>query len=79
MRGPVQVELRVSVNENGTVSNAEYMSHGPGNYFARISHDAARSWKFRPPKKDGNPRPSVWTLRFHFQRGKTEATAVEVR
>jgi serine/threonine protein kinase len=79
MRGPVQVELRVSVNENGTVSNAEYMSHGPGNYFARISHDAARSWKFRPPKKDGQPKPSVWTLRFHFQRGKTEATAVEVR
>jgi len=79
MRGPVQVEVRVNVNEDGKVSNAEYMSHGPGNYFARISHDAARSWKFKPPVKDGQPISSIWTLRFHFDRKKTEATATEIR
>jgi Protein kinase domain len=79
MRGPVEVEVRVSVNEDGTVSDAEYVSPGPGNYFARISHQAARSWKFRAPERDGSSLPSVWTLRFQFGQEKTEANATEVR
>jgi TonB family protein len=79
MRGPVEVEVRVSVNEDGAVSSAEYVSHGPGNYFARISRQAAQSWRFSPPETDGLPQPSVWTLRFHFVRGKTEVSATEVR
>ena len=79
MRGPVEVEVRVSVNKEGTVSNAEYVSNGPGNYFARISHDAARSWKFRPPETNGQPRSSVWTLQFQFDQEKTGASAVQLR
>ncbi len=79
MRGPVQVEVRVSVNEEGRVTNAEYVSHGPGNYFARVAHEAARSWKFRPPERGGHAKSSIWTLRFHFEREKTEVSATEVR
>jgi len=29
--------------------------------------------------KDGQPISSIWTLRFHFDRKKTEATATEIR
>jgi hypothetical protein len=79
MRGPVQVEVQVSVNEEGSVLNANYVSHGPGNYFARISREAARLWKFRPPEREGHARPSTWMLRFHFERAKTEASATEIR
>jgi protein TonB len=79
MRGPVEVELRVSVDENGRVSNAEYLTKGPGNYFARVAHDAARSWKFKAPVSDGEARESEWILLFKFGRGHTDVTASEVR
>ena len=79
MQRPIEVELRLSVNERGTVSNAAYMTQGPGNYFARVSRDAARSWKFTPPERQGHPVPSVWTLRFRFDRRNTQASAIEIR
>lgn len=79
MRGPVEVEVRVWVNEHGAVSNAEYVTYGPGNYFARIAREATRSWQFRPPEREGQPRASVWNLRFRFERRNTEVTATELR
>jgi len=79
MRAPVEVEVQVSVNDSGAVSRAEYVSPGPGNYFARISHQAARSWTFKAPEKEGRPKASVWTLRFRFDRSNTEASATELR
>ncbi|MGC1424179.1 MAG: protein kinase [Terracidiphilus sp.] len=79
MRRPVEVLIRVSVNQDGAVSDAAYMSHGPGNYFARLAQRAAESWKFKPPTRNGNPERSVWTLRFNFEREKTEVTATEDR
>jgi serine/threonine protein kinase len=75
MRRPVEVSIRVSVNRDGTVSDATYMSLGPGNYFARQAERAALSWKFTPPTWNGDAERSVWVLRFNFERGKTEATA----
>jgi hypothetical protein len=77
MHGPVAVETRVLVDRTGAVSKAEYITQGPGNYFARISLRAAESWKFTPPQTHGHPEPSVWTLRFYFTRGKTEVSATE--
>jgi TonB family protein len=77
MRRPVEVVIRVSVNRDGTVSDAAYVSPGPGNYFARLAQRTARSWKFDPPRRNGDARRSVWTLRFNFEREKTEATAIE--
>lgn len=79
MRGPVQVEIRVWVNQNGSVSNAEYMTLGPGNYFARVAREAARAWKFRAPETEGQRRSSTWNLRFRFERRNVEATATEIR
>jgi outer membrane biosynthesis protein TonB len=79
MRAPVQVEVRVWVNEDGAVSKAEYVTHGPGNYFARVARQAALGWKFTAPRRDGHARSSVWTLRFDFERRKIDVSATQVR
>lgn len=79
MRRLVDVELRVSVNEDGKVSNVEYMTLGPGNYFARKARQAAQSWKFKPPQSNGQAATSEWILLFRFERRKTDVTAAEVR
>ena len=79
MRRPVEVEVRVMVDDRGSVSSAEYITQSPGNYFARISHDAARAWKFQPPVSNGKPRASEWTLRFRFDRSHVEVEATEIR
>lgn len=78
MRRPILVDVRVAVNESGTVANAAYMTQGPGNYFARTARQAAYSWKFKPPRSNGQPKASVWRLRFLFERNKTEVTATEI-
>jgi TonB family protein len=77
MRRPLEVIVRVTVNQDGAVSNAAFVSPGSGNYFARLAQKAALSWEFTPPRRSGNPVRSVWTLRFHFEREKTEVMAVE--
>ncbi len=79
MHGPQQAVIQVFVNPDGKVSNAAYVSSGPGNYFARTAMRAAREWKFDPPIRSGHPQPSVWTLRFFFTRGNAEASAVQDR
>ena len=79
MRGPVNVAIHASVNSSGSVSNATYISPGPGNYFARISLEAARSWKFKPPRMNGRSNPSAWTLHFTFRPERIEATATQTR
>jgi hypothetical protein len=77
MTRPVEVLIRVSVNPEGTVSDAAYVVPGPGNYFAKISQRAALSWKFKPPVQNGDRERSVWMLKFNFARAGTEATATE--
>ena len=79
MRQPVEVELRVSVDNEGNVTNAEYRLQGPGNYFARVAKQSVMRWEFQPPVKDGQARSSIWTVRFHFGREETEVSATEVQ
>lgn len=77
MRAPVVVVLRVFVNRSGNVSDAAYVSQGPGNYFAKIAQRAALQWKFNPPLSEGKPQPSTWEVRFYFSRSNTEANGEE--
>ncbi len=77
MRRPVQVLLRVTVNQEGTVADASYVVPGPGNYFARVAQRAALEWKFKPPVRNGDPERSVWMLKFNFGREGTAATATK--
>lgn len=77
MHGPVAVVLRVTVNREGAVEDASYVSPGPGNYFARVAQRAVQGWKFDAPQHNGRSEPSVWMVRFYFTHRSIEATAAE--
>jgi outer membrane biosynthesis protein TonB len=77
IRGHVKVDVRVSVDANGKVSNAGFKSAGPSHYFAGLALDAARKWTFEPAQAGGRGVPSTWILQFDFARSGVDATAVE--
>ncbi|WP_109487343.1 protein kinase domain-containing protein [Occallatibacter savannae] len=79
MRRPVQVDVRVSVNSSGSVSSAQCVTQSRGNYWARISQQAAEGWKFKAPVSDGKARDSYWMLLFQYNRGRTDVVATELR
>jgi TonB family protein len=75
IRGTVRVRVRVKVNPAGNVSAAELDWPGPSRYFARLSMNAARNWKFRPPDANAQAAASEWLIRFDFTRSATTAAA----
>ena len=79
MRRPVQVDVRVSVNSNGAVSSVQCVTQSRGNYWARISQQAAESWKFKAPVSEGQARASYWMLLFQYNRGRTDVVATQLR
>jgi TonB family protein len=79
IHGTVGVVVRVNVDPSGAVSNAEYATHGPSAYFARIALESARNWKFRPPQQDGRALPSSWLLHYKFRRGGVDVTTNQAR
>lgn len=79
MRRPVQVDVRVMVDAKGRVTSAQSVTHSRGNYWARISQQAAEGWKFKAPVSGGRPRDSYWMLLFQYNRGRTEVVARELR
>jgi len=78
IRGKIKVTVRVHVDPSGSVVGAKYVSPGPSKYFAEQALQAARRWKFSPPKVDGQDAASEWTLRFEFGRSGTRAVAARV-
>jgi TonB family protein len=79
MRRPVQVDVRVMVDDTGRVTSAQCVTQRSGNYFARISQQAAQSWRFKPPVSNGEARASQWMLLFQFSRSRTDVIATELR
>ena len=77
IHGKIVVAIRTSVDPTGSVSNAEFTTHGASAYFARLAMEAAREWKFTPPQENGHAAASTWTLRFEFRRGSADATATQ--
>ena len=53
IQGKINVEVRVTVDSGGNVSNAEFESEGPSKYFSKAALDAAQKWKFKPGMKGG--------------------------
>jgi TonB family protein len=78
IHGKVEVRVRVTVDAGGAVANAAFDSRRDSKYFANKAIEAARNWKFKPPRVDGQAVASVWTLRFQFKRNGTEVTPLEV-
>ena len=66
--GTLRVSVRLSVDANGTVTDATLESPGPSKYFAGKSLEAARHWKFKPAQVGGIAAPSTWTLEFQFKQ-----------
>ena len=70
--GKVRVVAKVEVDTSGNVTDVTLDSPGPSKYFARLASEAARQWKFTPPRVNGHAVASEWLLRFAF--GRTETT-----
>lgn len=75
IQGKIRVKVRVDVDSGGRVTEARLKDAGPSKYFARISVEAARRWKFAP----ATDASREWTLMFAFTRARTEAVATRVR
>lgn len=73
IHGEVSVKVRVTVDPSGNVESATLDSPGPSKYFAKMSLQAAQSWKFKPTQD-----PSTWTLHFKFKQSGTDVTPVQV-
>jgi TonB family protein len=65
--GTVRVGVRVSVDPLGNVTQAELQAAGPSQYFARLSLEAARKWRFAAPTQNGQALASVWLLHFGYR------------
>jgi TonB family protein len=77
--GKVKVNVRVSVDPSGKVSEARLGAHVESKYFARLAVESARQWIFTPARVDGQAVASEWTLRFQFGRAGTQVFPTEVR
>jgi len=77
--GKVKVNVQVSVDPSGKVSEAKLVSHVESKYFARLALESARQWSFTPAQVDGQAVASEWTLRFQFGRVGTQVFPTEVR
>jgi TonB family protein len=69
IHGRLKVRVRVGVDSAGNVSTANLANPGPSKYFARLALQAAQQWKFTPPRENGQPVSSQWTILFEFTRG----------
>jgi TonB family protein len=78
IRGKIVVRIRLDVNANGDVSDAQFDARGSSRYFSRKALDAARKWTFKPAQVNGRAASSVWVLRFEFRRSGPDVTAKEV-
>jgi TonB family protein len=79
VKGHVKVSVQVFVDASGNVSQATLTSAGPSKYFASKALAAARMWKFDPPKLDGQPTPSEWSLRFEFGRNSKQVFPNQIK
>lgn len=79
IQGKIRVQVEVSVDETGNVTEARFKSSGPSRYFAEKSLEAARRWKFTAPVEDGHPVASRWLVQFTISRGGVDESAEQIR
>lgn len=72
IQGTVRVSVKVDVDGSGGVSGAELDSAGPSQYFARLSLQAAKSWRFA----QSQDVKRTFIVRFQFTNHDTRASAV---
>jgi TonB family protein len=79
IQGTIRIRARVEVNPSGDVTDVKLESAGPSQYFARLTSQAARNWKFAPAKVDGQNVASEWLLHFELRRSETSVVPTETR
>jgi TonB family protein len=65
IEGTIKINVRVSIDSSGAVSDARFERRGPSEYFASKSMEAARKWKFSPNAG------RAWILHFELRRSGT--------
>jgi outer membrane biosynthesis protein TonB len=76
IHGHIKVWVRVSVDQDGSVSAAVADRTGPSGYFQRVAVEAARKWTFPAVE---TPSQRTMQVRFDFSRDGTTAHAVTLR
>jgi TonB family protein len=71
IHGSFNLGVKLRVDPAGKVVDARLASPGTSKYFAAAALDAARRWKFRPPRVGDRSVASEWLLRFQFERTGT--------
>jgi hypothetical protein len=71
IRGTIKVTVRVTVDRSGKVVE-EAVEYGTSKYFARVSRQAARKWRFAAAD---HPQFRAWLLQFDFSRTGTTGQA----
>jgi TonB family protein len=64
INGKFRVQVKVKVDRTGKVVGSEFVSPGPSKYFANLTMQAARDWKFSP----SDTETRAWNLQFEFRR-----------
>jgi TonB family protein len=71
IQGTVRVNVKLRVDANGNVTNAD-LENNSSRFFADQVMKVARRWTFTPPQVDGRNAPSEWQLRFEFTNKATK-------
>ena len=72
IQGTVRVNVKAHVDGSGGVSDAELDSPGPSQYFARLSLQATKSWKFA----QSQDVKRTFIVHFQFTNAATRASAI---
>jgi TonB family protein len=79
IHGKVKVAVRATVDTSGNVIDAQFETHGPSAYFARLAMEAAKNSKFKPPMVNGRAVASTWLMHYEFRRDGTDVSPVETK
>ena len=74
IRGIVRVDVRVKVDQLGSVVDEELDSPAGSKYFDRVSLEAARRWKFNAASGSG-PAEGTRVVRFEFRTSGCKASS----
>ena len=74
INGKFRVMVRVRVNQDGDVVGSEFASRGPSKYFADLTLQAAKQWKFS--RAETSER--AWNLEFEFRRSGITASPTRI-
>ncbi|HXI49316.1 MAG TPA: protein kinase [Steroidobacteraceae bacterium] len=73
IRGQIKVTVLVTVDRSGNVVGETLENQGSSKYFARLSLEAAKKWKFTPADSQDSRQ---WLVQFEFTRGGAAGQAI---